>query len=220
MINLNKLHGFYDPKSVKDPIHIIGVGAMGSCVAELLVRLGFENLVIYDFDIVTAHNITNQMYYEDQINQPKCEALTQSLQKINKDVTVTRFEKGWHGQPLAGYIFLCVDSIALRKEIVQKNAFNPNIKAFFDFRMRLEDAQHYAASTREEINKLLKTMDFTDDEAKEATPVSACGTSLSVATTVRNVVSLGVTNFMNVTQGKPLKTMVLINPFEFMLDAF
>ena len=87
----------------------------------------------------------------------------------------------------------------------------------FDFRMRLTDAQHYAAdwSDQKMVETFIKSMAFSHDEAKEATPVSACNITLSVVPTVREVVALGVSNFINFVKGGPLKKMILIDAFAF-----
>lgn len=63
-------------------------------------------------------------------------------------------------------------------------------------------------------------MAFSHDEAAEETPVSACNVTLSVCPTVRVVCALGVANFMNFWNGKPIKKMILADSFNFMVDAF
>ena len=63
-------------------------------------------------------------------------------------------------------------------------------------------------------------MNFSHDEAKEETPVSACNVTLSVAPTVRIICAYGVANFMNFWNGKPLKKLILADAFGFVLDAF
>jgi len=222
-MDLKKHLEFFDPSEDLDtPIHVIGCGAIGSVLLEMLVRLGIQQIHIYDFDKVEPANITNQMYLYKQVGQYKENAITEILDMINPDLKITAHGK-YVNQNLTGYIFLCVDNIDLRREIVEKNFNNPYIKAFFDFRMRLTDAQHYAASwniDRETKTKFLDTMQFTHEEAKEATPISACGTTLSIAPTIRVIVSYGVTNFINHLKGKPLREMILIDSFHFMLDCF
>ena len=44
-------------------------------------------------------------------------------------------------------------------------------------------------------DNLLRSMEFTEEEARAATPVSACNVSLSVAGTIWTIVSFGVSNF-------------------------
>jgi len=163
------------------------------------------------------------MFRQEHINKPKVVALTDMLREINPEITNDlRVEsKGYTGQKLSGYIFLCVDTIELRREIATSNKDNPYIKAMFDFRMRLEDAQHYAAdwADMERVDGFIGTMDFSHEEAAAETPVSACNVTLSVAPTIRMVSSLGVTNFINFVKGQELKKMILIDAFQFDLVA-
>ena len=63
-------------------------------------------------------------------------------------------------------------------------------------------------------------MAFTHEEAKEATSVNACGTTLNIIPTVRVIVSYGLANFINFVKTGEIKTMVLIDAFHYMLDAF
>ena len=91
----------------------------------------------------------------------------------------------------------------------------------FDFRMGLSDAQHFAAdwSKQDDIENLLESMNFTHEEAKDAQPVSACGTTLSVIPTIRVIVSLGVSNFINFVKEQPLKKVIIIDAFDFTVIA-
>ncbi len=58
------------------------------------------------------------------------------------------------------------------------------------------------------------------DEAKDETPVSACGITLGVAPTVRAICALGVANFVNFINGKGLKKLLIFDVFNFDLLAF
>ena len=218
-MNLNKQAEFFNPNDYDTPIHIIGCGAMGSTLAELLTRLGFPELHLYDFDTVTEHNITNQMYRACDVGKPKIDSLAEQLIAINPDIKINLFPEGWvEGTKLHGYVFLAVDDIDLRRKIVEQNKYNMQIKAWFDFRMRLTDAQHYAAK-QTSLDAFLAQMQFSHDEAKEATPISACGTTLSVAPTIRMIVSAGVTNFINLLMKNELKKVILIDSFKYDIIA-
>jgi hypothetical protein len=219
---LTKSIEYFDPVNVKGKCHIIGCGSVGSTVAALLARLGVTKFVLYDFDRVEAHNLANQMFIHKDIKTEKVDAVKRIITEINPDAepTIEICREGYNDQKLNGYVFLCVDNIDLRREICQKNRLNRMIKAVFDFRTRLEDAQHYAANWADmkQVDNLIKTMDFSHDEAHAATPVTACGTELGVAPTVWVVCSLGVCNFMNLIRGVPLKNIVVCNPFA--MDIF
>ena len=207
--DLSKSYEFFKPDMLESRVHIIGCGAIGSTVAENLVRFGITKITLYDFDTVEAHNIANQMFRHTDIGKLKIDALAEYLTEINPECAadLKLVKEGWTGQRLSGYVFLCVDNIDLRREIATACKENTFVKGMFDFRMRLTDAQHYAAdwSDQKMVETFIKSMAFSHDEAKEATPVSACNITLSIVPTVREVVALGVSNFINFVKGGPLK---------------
>lgn len=224
MLDLSKTYEYFQPEKQNTRIHIVGCGSVGSTVAENLARSGVTNMTLWDFDKVEPHNLANQMFRQQDVGRLKVDALFDMLKEINPAVqdSVELKPDGWTGKLMSGYIFLCVDNIELRKEIVEKHMDSPYVKAMFDFRTRLEDAQHYAAdwSNLKMKQDFLNSMNFSHEEAKEETPVSACNVTLSVCPTVRIVCAYGVANFMNFWNGKPLKKLILINAFNPMLDAF
>lgn len=223
-MNKSKILEFFDATKIKAPIHIIGCGAIGSHIAEQLTRMGCENIHLWDFDTVEPHNITNQMFIQADIGDSKTHAVQSLMYDIDMSSinTVELHGKGWTDEMLNGYVFLCVDNIDLRRKIVETNQHNPNCIAFFDFRMRLTDAQHYMAVRSDEVsmNKLFASMDFTHDEAKDATPKSACNVELSVIYTVKCITALGVANFVKLVLEQPTKDMILVDLNQFTLDAF
>jgi molybdopterin/thiamine biosynthesis adenylyltransferase len=223
-MNLNKSYDFFQPEVCQERIHIIGCGAVGSTVAENLVRLGLTDIALYDFDTVEAHNVANQMYRDTDIGLMKVVALKNMLVEINPAIAVSikTHEVGYKAQPLSGFVFLCLDNIETRREIVQRHENNEYVKAIFDFRMRLEDGQHYAAdwSDSKMISDLINSMNFTHEEALAETPMSACNMPLSVAPSVRILCALGVANFMNFIMKRQIKKLILIHAFGFELTSF
>ena len=218
-MNLSKSREFFDPDSFTDTIHLIGCGSVGSTVAELLARFGFTNVKLYDFDVVEEHNLANQMFTTKNVYKPKVEAVYDRWVEINPEAakTIKLYGDGWDGQKLYGYVFLCVDNIELRKRIVEENKYNMNIKAMFDFRTALTDAQHYAANWEDQksINAFLDTMDFTHAEAEKNVPLSACKVSLCVMPTVWSVSMAGVVNFINFIKGQKLEQAMIVKPFDY-----
>lgn len=124
------------------------------------------------------------------------------LRNIVPDIDIIEHPEGYTNEHLGGYVFMCVDSMSVRNNIVDVLDLD-TLKAVFDFRMRLTDAQHYAAKNDcKQLVKLKWTMNFTDEEADKETPVSACGETLNVITTVRVITSLGLTNFINIVNNE------------------
>lgn len=223
-MDLSKSYDFFQPEKDDARIHIVGCGSVGSTLAENLARCGVTKMTLWDFDTVEAHNIVNQMFRQQDVGKLKVEALRDILMDINPEIkdNIELKPKGWEGKLMSGYIFLCVDNIELRRAIVEKHMDSPYVKAVFDFRTLLESAQHYAAdwSNYKMKQDLLKSMQFSHEEAAEETPVSACGVTLGVATTVRLVCALGVDNYINFVKGNGIKKLIMIDGFNFILDAF
>ena len=223
-MDLSKSYDYFQPEKDDARVHIVGCGSVGSTVAENLARCGVTKMTLWDFDFVEPHNICNQMFRQQDVGKLKVEALKDILTDINPDI-VDELElkpEGWRGKLMSGYIFLAVDNIELRRTIVEKHMNSPFVKAVFDFRTLLESAQHYAADWSDLKMKqdLLKSMQFSHDEAAEETPVSACGVTLGVATTVRLVCALGVNNYINFVKGNGIWKFCQIDGFHGILDCF
>lgn len=223
-MDLSKSYDFFQPEKDDARIHIVGCGSVGSTVAENLARCGVTNMTLWDFDKVEPHNISNQMFRIKDVGKLKVDAVKEILTDINPDIVdvIELKPDGWNGKLMSGYIFLCVDNIELRREIVKKHMDSPYVKAVFDFRTLLESAQHYAADWLDYKMKqdLLNSMQFSHDEAKEETPVSACGVTLGVATVVRMIAAYGVNNYINFVKGNGIKKFMNIDGFKMVLDAF
>jgi sulfur carrier protein ThiS adenylyltransferase len=71
-------------------VGVAGLGGLGSQVAVALARTGVGTLVLADFDVVEPSNLNRQQYFLDQLGEPKTEALTATLRRINPYV---RFEQ-------------------------------------------------------------------------------------------------------------------------------
>lgn len=69
-------------------IGIAGAGGLGSNCAMHLVRTGFENLTIVDFDRVEAANLDRQFFFLDQVGMDKVEALRVNLCRINPSLNL------------------------------------------------------------------------------------------------------------------------------------
>ena len=213
MIDLNKSLEFFNPSVLHgQPVHIIGCGAIGSHVAESLARLGITNIHLWDDDKVASHNIANQMFNFEDIGKPKVEAVAQMIDRINPGCTVTQHnERAEDGIRFKGYIVLCVDSIIPRQFIVENNKLYDRCLGIFDFRMGLLSGQFYCAMSSVQRQRLLRTMNFTDEEADVNTPKSACNYELSVVYTIKVIIGVGISLMVKSWQGQPVPMTTLID---------
>ncbi|KIL52058.1 MoeB/ThiF family adenylyltransferase [Jeotgalibacillus soli] len=72
-------------------VMIIGLGALGSSIAEMLTRAGIGQLTMIDRDYVDWSNLGRQQLYEEEdaeLHLPKAIAAKQRLKKLNSDVVI------------------------------------------------------------------------------------------------------------------------------------
>ena len=67
---------------------IVGVGGVGSVVAEMLTRCGIGKLILYDYDRVELANMNRMFYMPSHEGMAKVEAAKASLALINPDVEI------------------------------------------------------------------------------------------------------------------------------------
>ena len=78
---------------------VVGVGALGSVSAGLLVRAGLGRVAVVDRDVVELTNLQRQMLYtEADVGVPKAEAAAARLRAINSEVTVEPFTEDVRGE--------------------------------------------------------------------------------------------------------------------------
>lgn len=223
-MDLTKSYDFFQPDRDTSRVHIIGCGSVGSAIAENLVRCGVTRLTLWDFDTVEPKNIANQMFSAQDIGSPKVEALRDILIDINPEANefIELKPEGWQGELLSGYLFLAVDSIELRRKIMEAHQYSTFVKAVFDVRTGLTDAQHFAAdwSVYKSRQALIKSMQFSDEEAAKETPVSACGGVLGVVTTVRIISAYAVNNYIRFVKGEGFWKFLQLDCFNGNMECY
>lgn len=68
---------------------IIGLGALGTKSAEMLVRSGVGKLILVDSDVVKTENLGTQQYCMKDLGQPKVFATKKRLKKIHPKIKIT-----------------------------------------------------------------------------------------------------------------------------------
>lgn len=174
----------------KRRIDVIGAGASGSRVVLSLAKLGLENIHVWDFDTVEAHNIANQAYSQADIGRPKVEAL-RDLVKAHTGLEITIHNERVDGsQKLADVVFLLTDTMASRQEIWQKAIrYKIATKLMIETRMGSDQGRVYVVnpSRPAQVKGWEETL-YSDDVAE----ASACGASISVGPTAEFISGLAV----------------------------
>jgi sulfur carrier protein ThiS adenylyltransferase len=74
-------------------VGIVGAGGLGSNIANLLVRSGFQTFEIIDFDFIEPSNLNRQQYFIQDIGKSKVDTLSQHLKNINPNLTIITHKK-------------------------------------------------------------------------------------------------------------------------------
>jgi len=116
---------------------IVGIGGVGSVVAEMLTRCGIGKLLLFDYDKVEMANMNRLFFRPEQQGMSKVEASLRTLQGINPDVefevfnmnitTATNYEKlldrirkgGMKKDDPVDLVLSCVDNYAARMTLNQ-----------------------------------------------------------------------------------------------------
>lgn len=126
--------------NVSGPISIVGLGGVGSRVAEGLVRLGcgthFSPLSFYDHDQFEAHNIRNQLVTPHHVGNDKVTAVGDQLLAINKKLYIEGFSVEVNRKIVldSPIVFLCLDTMSARREIIE-HSIGPNVRCVIETRM-------------------------------------------------------------------------------------
>lgn len=74
-------------------VGIAGVGGLGSNCAQHLVRSGFRNFRLVDFDVVEPANLNRQFYFAIQTGLKKVTALRENLLAIERDLEIQALDE-------------------------------------------------------------------------------------------------------------------------------
>ncbi len=109
-----------NPTEIAWPVHIVGLGAVGSYTALLLAKLGAHNLHIYDHDRVAPENVGNQLYGPGDVGQPKAAALSMLVESLAGFRPTSHVDRV-RSRRFEGLVILTVDSMSDRRAIFEES---------------------------------------------------------------------------------------------------
>lgn len=189
----------FNPDKLKGKqIAVIGAGATGSLTVLQLAKLGVENIHVYDFDTIEAHNIPNQMIYGvDDIECQKAQTLAAIVNKLVGKHVVMPYNKKVQSRKLYHeVVFFCVDTMASRDEIFNRGIYmNGMTELVVDMRMNARAALVFALDPRTKgaVDSYRDSL-YTDEEVEPTR--GNCGIVLSVGPTAMLTSSMAVWQFI------------------------
>lgn len=88
-ILFNPLNEDGQQKLANSTVGVLGVGALGTNISNLLVRAGIGKIIIADYDKIELVNLHRQMLFDEQnVGQYKAAVAAQKLKKINSQVEI------------------------------------------------------------------------------------------------------------------------------------
>jgi len=171
-------------------IDVIGAGASGSRIVLSLAKLGLEDIHVWDFDKVEAHNIANQAFSIADVGKLKVEALRDLVRQQTGATIHVHAERVDGSQQLGDVVFLLTDTMASRKEIWNKGIrYKMRTKLLIETRMGTDEGRVYTVNpTRPAQVKGWEATLYDDAVAQ----VSACGASVTVGPTAEYLSGLAV----------------------------
>lgn len=177
-------------------ITVLGVGGVGSYVADQLAGLGVCRISVYDPDVVEEVNPGNQRYGQVHVGMPKCEALFELCHEksgVNVD---------WHqceangSEPMGTVVFMCVNGLPLRRRLMRNIVrYNPHVQLVIEARMGTTWGQVYAIDPRQAW-QVQRWMTRTQGDGVDV-GVTACGSKISVGTVTSSLANVSVGIFMH-----------------------
>lgn len=189
------------------PIHIIGLGAIGSKVFEQLYCLGARNLVLHDFDEVEHHNLHNQLYLSSHIGLKKIEAAIDWAylkygEAVPKTIQLSE-ERITEDSELDGVVLCCVDSFDSREAALKACVKSEKVAIFIEGRCapKYNEVRCINPFNEEEVEKFVSSLG--DDDAPNL-HAGLCGMPISFCTTMSSCAITMVAQTVNFLEYKSI----------------
>jgi len=146
-------------------VSLIGAGGIGSPTALALCKMGIGELLVYDGDVIEAHNLPNQLYTLEDVGDLKVNALKKNLLRYSDSCKIITFSEHYEGQPLKGIVVSAVDDMDTRGMIFS-HIKNKKPSYYVEGRMGAELMRIYSVNPQEDTSWYDKML-YSNGEAME-----------------------------------------------------
>lgn len=136
----------FDPEQWAWPIHVVGLGGIGSALLLPLVKLGVREIHLWDDDVVEPHNVPAQLLYRvSDVGKAKVTAAAELVDSYGLDVTIVQHQC-WMtpSSDVEGVVMSGVDSMASRRAIWGAVKYNTQVPFYLDGRIGAEQVQVFS----------------------------------------------------------------------------
>lgn len=135
---------FYSPDRHAPKVLVVGAGGIGSNLVYQLTKLGVKDIVVYDHDYVSTHNISTTMYTKKHVAKPKVQALQSVVGELGGKIKPVHKRFTGH-ESLKGFdiVISATDSLAARK-VLFDSAVKQKVPFLIDGRIGGEKLRVYA----------------------------------------------------------------------------
>ena len=133
----------------EETVMIGGAGGIGSWLTVLMTRAGFKPIV-YDFDIIEAHNLGGQLFRSTDIDKKKVTALYDMILEFSGEAISTINQRITLDSPTHHFMFSAFDNMQARKDLFEvwkrSIADCPVTPIFIDGRLEMEQLQIFCVT--------------------------------------------------------------------------
>ena len=124
---IQRLYGRHASEQIKNGhVCIIGIGGVGSWVAEALARSNIGQLTLMDLDHVSESNINRQIHaLTSTLGQSKIKAMAERIDAINPNCAVNLIDEHLSVENIAqyiskdiSYVIDCIDQFRIKAELI------------------------------------------------------------------------------------------------------
>lgn len=200
----------FDKRQCTLPVHVVGVGGVGSHVARLLAKLGvgeYGPVHVWDGDKIEPHNVSNQAYDPADIEAQKAEATQRHFKRRSGVEIMAHAEFVTKRIPFSGIVFLCLDDMDVRRDICEKSIWrNMDVPLLIETRMDAAHAQTHTLDPRDERHIGIWNLRWYPQS--EVDNLMGCGGPLSVITAVEMTAVIAVQQFIHWSNQRSLENIV------------
>jgi len=212
----------FDPAKFSWPVHVIGLGGIGSALVLPLVKLGIRTeLHLWDDDaVIEPHNIPAQLLYRrGDIGKPKAATIAEILEPYCEPECklLPHAERVSESSQLEGVVISGVDSMTSRQAIWKALEFNSQVPLYIDGRIGGEQVQLFTLnpSDIDDVEYYTGGWLFSDGEGSELP--CAARTVIGPPVTLAGLILTQLTRF---ARGLPTKRYIDMHVRESQFIAF